>query len=450
MKPTSFIQEIIASVLDRRFSIGSGHDKRPIEELCHELLSRRGEVSSNQIGSAVLDKYAELDDEGKLVFFKFLTENLDLNASNVEHHAQAYQKDASPENLQALIDAAEPPRQELLRRLNHVPGATAALVGMRQDLLAFLNEHPSLERTDIDFSHLLASWFNRGFLVMRPISWKTPANILAKIIQYEAVHAINGWDDLRRRLQPVDRRCFAFFHPAMNDEPLVFVEVALCKGIPASVQKVLSEDRSTISKEDTDTAVFYSISNCQKGLKGISFGNSLIKQVVKDLTLEMPNLKTFVTLSPVPGFSKWLTDNNEEIPQSLLSGLIDAQALALALEKPNLDGIESQGDNLKSLAARYLLHAKRSDGLPLDPVARFHLGNGASIYDVHAMADISTNGLTRSFGTMVNYHYDIAKVEKHHEAFALDGTINASKAIQNKAASKFTPTKLVAQKGEDA
>ncbi|MFK5980522.1 MAG: malonyl-CoA decarboxylase [Rhizobiaceae bacterium] len=448
MKTTSFIQDIIASVLDRRFSIGSGQDGRPIEELCGELLSRRGEVSSNQIGSAILNKYAKFDDEEKLSFFEFLTESLDLNAESVERHARAYQEDASTETLQMLIEAAEPPRQELLRRLNHVPGATAALVSMRQDLLAFLQQHPSLKRTDIDFSHLLMSWFNRGFLVMRPISWEAPANILAKIIQYEAVHAINDWDDLRRRLQPGDRRCFAFFHPSMSDEPLVFVEVALCKGIPTSVQGVLSEDRSTLNPEQSDTAAFYSISNCQKGLKGISFGNSLIKQVVRVLSQEMPNLKTFVTLSPIPGLSDWVSNSGDELPEFLASSLADIQADAV--NNGDLAGIETEADNLKALAARYLALTKRNDGLPLDPVARFHLGNGASIYDVHAMADTSTNGLNQSFGVMVNYLYDIPKVEKHHEDFARDGTVNTSRSIQSKAASKLSHTISIANKGEDA
>jgi len=244
------------------------------------------------------------------------------------------------------------------------------------------------------------------------------------------------------------RRCFAFFHPSMSDEPLVFLEVALCKGIPTSVQEVLSEDRSTLSFEQVDTAVFYSISNCQKGLKGISFGNSLIKQVVRDLSQELPDLKTFVTLSPIPGLSEWVSKAGDELPEFLASNLTDAQAAAIKNE--DLSGIEIETDNLKALAARYLVHAKRGDGLPVDPVARFHLGNGASIYDVHAMADTSTNGLSQSFGTMVNYQYDISKVEKYHEGFARDGTVNASKVIQNKAASKLSQPNFVVQKDEDA
>lgn len=448
MKTTSFIQDINASVLDRTTSIGSGQDGRPIEELCHELLSRRGEISSNQIGSAILNKYAKFSTGEKLSFFEFLTNSLDLDAQTVESHARAYQQDASVQTLQLLIDAAEPPRQELLRRLNHVPGATAALVAMRHDLLALLSEHPQLRRTDIDFSHLLKSWFNRGFLVMRPISWETPANILAKIIQYEAVHAINDWDDLRRRLQPGDRRCFAFFHPSMSDEPLVFVEVALCKGIPTSVQDVLSNDRSPLNTQQIDTAVFYSISNCQKGLKGISFGNSLIKQVVQDLTRDLPSLKTFVTLSPIPGLSNWVNNADHNLPKPLTAELSTAQENAI--NNDDFSAIETQTDNLNTLAARYLVDIKRNDGLPLDPVARFHLGNGASIHDVLPMADTSTKGLNQSFGTMVNYRYDIAKVEKYHEDFARDGTLNASRTVQSKAASRLLPTNSVAQKGQDA
>ena len=256
---------------------------------------------------------------------------------------------------------------------------------------------------DLDFRHLFASWFNRGFLVLRPINWESPADILDKIIAYEAVHAIHSWDDLRSRLQPADRRCFGFFHPAMPNEPLIFVEVALSRGIPGSVQGVLADERETIAAEEADTAVFYSISNCQAGLAGISFGNSLIKQVVADLSRELPNLKTFVTLSPIPGLNRW----KKEITA--------------------LDG-GSENDQLQ-LAAHYLLKAKRPDGSPYDPVARFHLGNGALVHAVHANADLSDNGRAQSGGTMVNYLYDLSLISKNHERFASAQDVVASPAV---------------------
>src|SRR6056297_3810145 len=307
-----------------------------------------------------------------------------------------------------LMQAGEPKRQEVIRRLNKVPGATGALVEMRADLLRHLHEAPEIGVLDLDFKHLFKSWFNRGFLVLRPISWESPAAILEKIIAYEAVHAIDSWSDLQRRLQPLDRRCFAFFHPAMPDEPLIFVEVALTKGIPGSIQTLLAENRESVLAEDTDTAVFYSISNCQAGLASISFGNFLIKQVASDLAAEMSNLKTFVTLSPIPGLASWAEQESIEMP----------------------------GDDpkqMRALAAHYLLDTKRYDGLPVDPVARFHLGNGATVHAVHADADTSDKGRAQSGGAMVNYLYDLGKVAQNHEAFVTTQKVVASSDVRSAA-----------------
>ena len=253
---------------------------------------------------------------------------------------------------------------------------------------------------------MFVSWFNRGFLVLRPISWESPAHILEKIIAYEAVHAINSWNALRRRLEPSDRRCFAFFHPAMPDEPLIFVQVALNQGVPSSVQALLSKGRETIAAEAADTAVFYSISNCQRGLTGISFGNSLIKQVVSDLAAELSQLKTFVTLSPIPGLMRWLAQQSDT---------------------------EVATAQIPAVAAYYLLHAKARGGLPDDPVARFHLGNGAKIHAVHADADVSEKGLAQSGGAMVNYVYDLQSISQNHEQFATSGEIIAASAVRAKA-----------------
>ncbi len=434
MKNSSFLGELIASIIDRGSSFSAFRDDRSIDKLCADLLSSKGEVSSRKIGSAVLTRYQELDGEDRRAFFQLLCSQMDLDIAALSNAVTAYGGDRSVKNLAALSAAAEAPRQELLRRLNHVPGATSALVNMRKDLLDLLPDNPELKRIDLDFSHLFVSWFNRGFLVIRPISWQSPANILAKIIQYEAVHAIADWDDLRRRLQPDDRRCFAFFHPAMPDEPLVFVEVALCRGIPGSVQDVLQDERSELDREEVDTAVFYSISNCQQGLRGISFGNFLIKQVVADLSVQLPHLKTFVTLSPLPGFADWLSGEQSPVSQDYVDTL---QRSAIA-KSDNSDSelLVSHNNQLRGLAAKYLLGAKREDGTPLDPVARFHLSNGASVLELHGLADTSPNGLQHSFGVMVNYHYDMDKVESQHEAFAQSGEVGASKPVSQLARSK--------------
>jgi len=315
----------------------------------------------------------------------------------------AFKIDPSKATYQAFAEASEPKRQELARRLNQFPGATGQLVKLRKDLLGVVKDRPKLGPLDVDLKHLFSSWFNRGFLVLRPINWSSPADILEKIIAYEAVHAIHSWDDLRLRLKPTDRRCFGFFHPSMPDEPLIFVEVALTKGIPNSIQELLADERDPINAADADTAVFYSISNCQAGLAGISFGNSLIKQVASDLATDLPGISTFVTLSPIPGLNRWLET----------SKLADA----------NL------GQD-KALAAHYLLTAKKPDGMPLDPVARFHLGNGAKVHAVHTQADTSENGLKQSNGTMVNYLYDLSQISQNHEKFVSDKTVVASALVK--------------------
>lgn len=429
MRAANFLHDILSTLFDRRGYSGGLFRDMPIENLCRELLSSKGEISTNKIAASLIATYQQLDGDGKLRFFTYLNDELDLDPDAVEQAARAYRENNSAAALDRLMKVSEPARQELLRRINHVPGATEALVAMRTDLIAALFEHPELKRTDMDFRHLFGSWFNRGFLVLRRINWSTPANILEKIIEYEAVHAINDWDDLRRRLEPPDRRCFAFFHPAIPDDPLVFVEVALAEGIPNSIQAVLSETREPIKPESADTAVFYSISNCQKGLRGISFGNSLIKQVVEDLSRDFPHLKTFVTLSPVPGFNSWLSGVAVADDPSA-SALVKAGRESAAAGKVDA-ALESMAETAEALAARYLTVEKRDDGTPLDPVARFHLGNGAILHAIHAGADISANGLRQSSGVMVNYLYDLKSVETNHEVFAADGEVIASDAVNS-------------------
>lgn len=399
----SFFGDLISTVFERRYrsDLSVNADGRSAQELALDLLGTHGEVSGGALAHLILDRYHAMNSDEKIAFFDFMTHDLGINVAEVETTLRAYQDAPSKKTYRAFADASEPKRQELTRRLNQVPGATAQLVAMRRDLLALLPEHPEFGALDVDFKHLFSSWFNRGFLVLRPINWSSPAEILEKIIAYEAVHAIDSWDDLRRRLQPHDRRCFGFFHPAMADEPLIFVEVALTRDIPNSVQALLADGRAPIAVEDADTAVFYSISNCQTGLAGISFGNSLIKQVAADLSRDLPTLRNFVTLSPIPGLNKWRETSEHDLTAD------DA-----------------------TIAAHYLLAAKRPDGSPVDPVARFHLGNGAMIHAVHAGADVSTNGMAQSNGTMVNYLYDLSQIAKNHEGFVTEGTITASPEVR--------------------
>jgi malonyl-CoA decarboxylase len=426
MSRTSFLQDLLATLFERSAFRAASDDRRSMEDLCAALISERGEASGFSIATALLDRYEKASREEKAEFFRLLTEAHDLDAGAVAEAAQAYKASPDAATLARLVDEAEPPRQELLRRLNRLPGATGRLVKMRGDLLSLMKENPSFRRADLDFQHLFMSWFNRGFLVLRPIDWATPANILEKIIAYEAVHTINDWDELRRRLQPADRQCFAFFHPAMPDEPLIFVEVALTAGIPGSIDALLSEDRQPIVADAATTAVFYSISNCQRGLAGISFGNFLIKQVATDLMQSLPNLKTFVTLSPVPGMTRWMRQeadakDGDEQRHALLTQLAEAKTA---------DDLKPHGKALAALAAEYLVRAKRADGLPLDPVARFHFGNGASLEKIHPAADLSEKGIAQSCGVMVNYRYDLNTVETNHELFAHRGEVATTRAIK--------------------
>ena len=404
------LADLLSTVFERRFrNAPAGDDKRSIEEMSEALVGATGEISGLTLARNILERYRQSEDEARLAFFRYLATGMNIDPGKVRAALAEYEAGASKESYRAFLEAAEPPRQELIRRLNQVPGATGQLVSMRTDLIRMGSDDPELRALDLDFRHLFSSWFNRGFLVLRPINWESPAHILEKIIAYEAVHAIDSWSDLRRRLEPSDRRCFAFFHPAMPDEPLIFVEVALTKGVANSVQDLLAEEREVLPSEEADTAVFYSISNCQAGLASISFGNSLIKQVAADLSAELPGLKTFVTLSPIPGLVQWLGANDMQPP------LEDDEAL-------------------RQLAAAYLLTAKRPDGLPLDPVARFHLGNGAEVHALHAGADTSEKGLRQSAGAMVNYLYDLEKVTQNHERFAASHDIAASSEVSSLAA----------------
>jgi malonyl-CoA decarboxylase len=406
----SYFGGLFSTVFERRFAraVSTDAQGRDITELAMDLLGARGEVSGSTLAQLILDQYARAGDIEKRAFFEFMMQELEIDPVEVVESLKTYKEVPSKKSYRAYAQASEPKRLELLRRLNQVSGGTGRLVSMRKDLLRMINEDQKLGPLDVDFQHLFTSWFNRGFLILRPINWSSPAAILEKIIAYEAVHAIDSWEDLRRRLQPSDRRCYGFFHPAMPDEPLIFVEVALNQGIPNSVQTLLADGRVPIEAEEADTAVFYSISNCQAGLAGVSFGNSLIKQVAADLSRDLAGLDTFVTLSPILGLVKWLET-------------VDAPSLKNA--------------TIQAQAAHYLLEAKRGDRLPMDPVARFHLGNGAAVHAVHEDADLSENGVRQSQGAMVNYLYDLSQITNNHERFVTEKTVTASPAVRALSAS---------------
>lgn len=436
-RETAFLAELFQSIAGRsRRIIGKPDSRDAAEVLARRLMSSQGEASGVALADTLLDAYSMMDAPARLRWFETLAGHYGVNDTRLSEAVEAWLADQTPQAANALHEAAEPRRQELLRRLNLAPGGTAALVEMRAALLGLLPAHPELQPVDADFAHLFSSWFNRGFLLLRRIDWSSPADVLEKIIRYEAVHEINGFEDLRRRLVPPDRRCFAFFHPRMPDDPLIFVEVALTRGAPAAIRPLIDNSQPVLDAETADTAVFYSISNTQAGLRGISFGNFLIKQVVEELAREVPRLRNFVTLSPLPGFSRWL--ESEGPPDGLAS--------------PdwfrNPERREALEPELAAAAARYLVDAKDASGRPRDPVARFHLGNGASLDRINPFADVSPRGLEKSFGVMVNYRYDQASIERNHEAYAASGKVAASAAVRRLAAATRRPSE--AKPGEIA
>ena len=431
----AFFSDLLATISERGRNLlrrGDAADGKEgasgLVELCEALLSGRGEATGTAMAREVLDRYHDLDDDGRRSFFEALARDFGPDRDKLAEAIKVWQAQPGDGNGSNLHFASEPRRQELIRRLNRAPGGTGDLVAMRSDLLTHMNGRKDLAALDRDVVHLLGSWFNRGFLVLRRIDWSTPANILEQIIRYEAVHEIRDWDDLRRRIDPADRRCYAFFHPALADAPLIFVEVALTETIPGAIAPLLAVNRQPVPIERARTAVFYSISNTQRGLGGVSFGSFLIKQVAEELKRELPKLDTFVTLSPVPGFMSWLKQGSE-VP------LAEAdRELVKQLDDPNW--IESEPitnelrELLEPLAAYYFLRARSAKGRIIDSVARFHLGNGARLERINWLGDLSSKGLRESAGIMVNYLYRLDDIEKNHEAYANDGEVVASSAVK--------------------
>ena len=425
MTARSFLNSILRSVAAPVDSARSAERKaREAIALCHALLSERGEVSGAALARDALAAYDALPANAFQPYISLLAKDFSPAPISIAAAAAAYAIDPSPYNLVALQRAVESPRQKLFRRLNVAPGATAALVDMRRRLLRDLKANPDWVGVDADLEHLFGSWFNRGFLRLERIDWRTPALILEKLIEYEAVHEIAGWKDLHRRLAS-DRRCFAFFHPALPEEPLIFIEVALTERISTTVAPLLDPDSPEVDPARADCAMFYSITNCQDGLRGISFGNLLIKQVVHELGREFPRLKTFATLSPVPGFRAWLAS----IARGRAVSVPDLARLDERDWFENTAVAERLRPPLMGLCAHYLTAVKKDDE-PLDAVARFHLGNGARMEKLNWLADTSKPGMQRSAGIMVNYLYRLADVEKNHEAFVREHEVAASHELK--------------------
>src|SRR5438270_1418011 len=431
----AFFSDLLTTISERGRTLlrrGDSADTKPdadgLIELCGALLAGRGEAPGTALAREVLDVYQRLDAAGRRAFFEALVRDFGPDRERLAKAIEKWRSKPSDEDASSLHFASEPRRQELIRRLNRAPGGTGDLVKMRADLLGMMNGHTDFAALDRDVSHLLSSWFNRGFLVLRRIDWSTPANILEKIIRYEAVHEISDWDDLRRRIDPADRRCYAFFHPAMVDEPLIFVEVALTETIPGAIAPLLAVDRQHLPIERARHAVFYTITNSQPGLGGISFGSFLIKQVVEELRRETPKLDTFVTLSPVPGFAQWVKQD-KDLPLSdedreVLKHLDEPKWFETAETTAQLRAV------LEPLAAYYFLKARTPKGRLIDSVARFHLGNGARLERINWLGDVSPKGLRESAGIMVNYLYRLEDIEKNHEAYANQGEIAASQAVR--------------------
>ncbi len=423
MSATSFLRRLFGRTNDE-----IGDQARHLASLCVSLLSERGEITGVALAREALACYQTLGEREREEFFDVLAKDFSPSPDVIGKAADAYRSDPTPENLIRLQESAEALRQELFRRLNAAPGATAALVEMRRLVLKGLAAHPQWKVIDNDLLKLLRSWFNRGFLRLERIDWHTPAIVLEKLMQYEAVHAIQGWGDLRRRLE-ADRRCFAFFHPQLPNEPLVFIEVALTRGMSACVQPLLEVGSSVSSGDKADSAMFYSITNCQYGLRGISFGNLLIKQVAEELKREAPQLRTFATLSPIPGFRRWL----EESRARLAIGPQGEERLVL-LQRIEESGwhesavSEPLASLLLQLCAWYLVHAKQ-DAEPSDRVARFHLGNGAALERLNWLGDTSASGLARSAGIMANYVYRLSEVERNHDRYFGQHVVVASRAV---------------------
>lgn len=424
--------------------LGRNGRRRLVERMTECLEARGGEVSARARAASLGHEYLAMQPDGRAMFLRILAEDFAADDAPGIDAAKAYLDAADPDARRIagkhLVDALEAPRVKLLTQFNALPEGVKFLVDMRAELHGLAAQDSVYQGVLDDLTRLLRSWFDVGFLELRRITWNAPATLLEKLIAYEAVHEISGWEDLKNRLDS-DRRCFAFFHPRMPEEPLIFVEVALTDGIAGDIHDLLDRHAPLLDPQEADTAIFYSISNAQRGLAGISFGNFLIKRVVELLRQEFPHLKRFATLSPLPGFVRWLKDQPEEelltkAARKALPQRSNGEQHPLALVRnPEWHRNEYLAGALKEplmkLAARYLAKATRPDGRALDPVAHFHLTNGARIEQMNWLADTSPKGLKQSAGMMVNYLYRMDDIEKNHEAYTGDGRVSMASAIRS-------------------
>jgi malonyl-CoA decarboxylase len=399
-------------------------DARRAIERCHVLLSDRGDVSGERLANEVLSAYETLTGASLAAFFTYLAKQFSPDAETIERSLELFRRQTSAESLAALQLAVEPPRRELFRRLNLARNGTAALIEMRRRVLRGVASHPDWAVISADLEDLLRSWLNAGFLELRRIDWHTPTPVLENLMKYEAVHQVRNWDDLRRRLQD-DRRCFGFFHSSLPHEPLIFTELALTAELSARVQPLLDPESPVLDRKSRSFAVFYSISSCHDGLRGISFGNSLIRRVVDALRREYPRLRTFGTLSPIPGFRSWLAHaatNGNGAAAAASASLADRECFSDTARADELSR------TLLPLCATYLLTAKRGDE-PADAVARFHLGNGARLERINWLGDMSQAGIDRSGSLTANYLYRLSEVERNHRAYIKERRVVASRQV---------------------
>jgi len=449
MPGVKWLERIMDTVADRGrelLRLPEDEAREPLAGLCRRLISGRGEASNIALAREILQLFDALDDNDKTAFFVTLAEEFGPDPESLRLAAAAFRNDR-PETLVKLLEVVEPPRQELFRRLNMAPNGTAMLVSMRARLLDRLPTYPLLRSVDADFRHLLASWFNRGFLRLEKIDWRSPAIVLEKIMRYETVHAIQGWDDLHRRLAD-DRRCFGFFHPALPEQPLIFVEVALTRGMAGEIAPLIDPQAPLNDPYAADTAMFYSINNALKGLRGISFGNFLLKQVLSELSAELPNLQQFATLSPMPRFAEglrtllaakadgWsvsdvdrLLSDHQSVLQECTGQPRPADAIEDLIKQPSPENEQVLAAPLARLALTYLTECRHNNSC-FDPVAAFHLANGAILERINVFADRSAHGASQAHSVMVNYRYDPEQVVANHEAFVREGRIVMSRALQ--------------------
>ena len=415
------LRQIISSIADAGKQLFNKKDIKKndldsILSLCDDLISNKGAAFGITVARDITELYQTLSIDNKILFFKSINGKYRPSFTKVNEAIDVYKNSQNEKTLSDLFKVSEGKRRELFMRMNMAPNGTSIIVSLREDLLKILKENKDLASLDEDLKHLFKSWFNPGFLKLKKITWDTKAAILEKIIKYERVHHMKDMNELKRRLGE-DRRFFSYFHPALEDEPIIFVQVALTNGLGRSIQEITKQ--SSGDEKKYDTATFYSISNCQEGLSRVTLGNFLIKRVVYEIQEELPHIKNFGTLSPIPGFVDWFSYLEESKIKNIL-GNIKNQDVMFLKSKDLKIGDKRIIDNKEAiikLVSHYIINEKNSDGLPVNDVSRFHLGNGAIVEDIIINANISDIGFKRSFGVMVNYLYELKNIEKNHEEY---------------------------------